>query len=121
MTTQTNFQTYKFIKGDSGKWYIDLPDWTGQKADLEMVGGADTMLDHVGSGAPEAELILSEFPFANADVLELIHDYSRQPGGGGIYFLGNYNGEILNQEIWLCEVTEFVFGKLPPQIYLKKV
>ncbi|MFN4885339.1 MAG: DUF6717 family protein, partial [Bacteroidota bacterium] len=27
------------------RWYIDLPEWSGPRANLEMVAGADTMLD----------------------------------------------------------------------------
>lgn len=114
-------EKYKFYKEETGKWYIDLPEWTGTHAELEMVEGADLMLDHVGKGNPEVELILAETPFDDASVLQLIHDYSNQSGGGGIYFLGDYEGEVLNQEMWLCEVTEWVFGKLPPFIYFKKV
>ena len=39
-----NKNAYRFNKED-GKWYIDLPDWTGTKGELQMVGGADTLLD----------------------------------------------------------------------------
>lgn len=121
MNTRTELQTYKFIKEDTGKWYIDLPNWEGTKAELEMVEGADTMLDYVGKGTSPVELILAEQPFEGGNVLKLIHDYSKEIGGGGIYLLANYEGEILNQEMWLCEVTEWVFGKLPPFIYFKKI
>jgi hypothetical protein len=113
--------TYKFIKEETGRWYIDLPEWTGQKADLEMVAGADTMLDYVGGGAKEVSLILAKEPFEGSAPLKLIHDYSKESGGGGIYLLENYEGKMLNQEMWLCEVTEYVFGKLPEWIYFKKV
>ncbi|HEY2581812.1 MAG TPA: DUF6717 family protein [Mucilaginibacter sp.] len=118
MLTQ-NLQTYKFIKEPSGKWYIDLPEWEGNKADLEMVEGADIMLDYVGEGNPEVNLALSELPFDGANILKLIHGYSQQTGGGGIYLLESYEGKYLNQEMWLCEVTEWVFGKLPAIIYFK--
>jgi len=120
MATATNLQNYKFIKEESGKWYIDLPNWEGLKADLEMVEGADIMLDYVGKGNSEVELMLAELPFEGASALKLIHDYSKETGGGGIYLLESYEGNILNQEMWLCEVTEWVFGKLLPIIYFKK-
>ena len=35
----------KFKKEEDNKWYIDLTEWTGDKADLEMVAGADILLD----------------------------------------------------------------------------
>lgn len=121
MNTATELQIYKFIKEDNGKWYIDLPGWEGTKAELEMVEGADTMLDYVGKGASPVELILAEQSFDGCNSLTLIHDYSKEVGGGGIYLLSDYEGEALNQEMWLCEVTEWVFGKLPLVIYFKKV
>jgi len=38
----------KFKKNWFGRWYIDLPQYLkegGKKADLELVAGADTMLN----------------------------------------------------------------------------
>jgi hypothetical protein len=117
MTTTVN--TYKFVKEDTGRWYIDLPNWQGVKADLEMVEGADIMLDYVGEGSREVELILTEAPFEGSTELQLIEDY-KDHVGGGIYLLNEYEGKTLNQQMWLCDVTKFVFGKLPPAIYFKK-
>ncbi len=84
-----------------------------------MVEGADTMLDYVGEGANEVTLTLAEEPFDGANVLKLTQDLSQEIGGG-IYFLEEYEGESINQQMWLCEVTEWVFGKLPATIYFKK-
>jgi hypothetical protein len=71
-----------------------------------MVEGADVMLDHVGKGNIEVELILSEQQFDGSAILKLVHDYSKETGGGGIYLLHSFDSEILNQQMWLCEVTE---------------
>ncbi len=111
---------YSFNKEVDGKWYIDLPGYEGLKADLEMVEGADKMLDYVGEGNKNVKLFLSEIDFDGASELHLMHDYSNQTGGGGIYLLKAYKDVELNQEMWLCEVTEWVFGKLPAIIYFKK-
>jgi len=121
MKSATNIPAYRFIKEETGRWYIDLPEWTGDKAELQMVAGADTMLDYVANGNNEVELILSETIFEGANSLKLLHDYGKETGGGGIYLLEEYEGEVLNQEMWLCEVTEWVFGRLPEVIYFKKV
>ena len=46
--------SYTFIKESSG-WYIDLPEYIeqgGNKGDLAMVEGADTMLDIMSGGNP---------------------------------------------------------------------
>lgn len=111
---------YVFLKENTGRWYIDLPEWPGPKAELEMVEGADIMLDYVGQGNNRVELILSETPFENASVLKLTKDLTGDIGGG-MYILERYDGVDLNQEMWLCEVTTYVFGHLPPAIFFKKV
>jgi len=121
MTATTNIQTYNFVKEENNRWYIDLPEWTGAKADLEMVEGADTMLDYVGQGSKEVALMLAEYAFEGSNTLKLMHEYPEEQGGGGIYLLAEYDGEVLNQEMWLCEVTAWVFGKLPAVIFFKKV
>jgi len=110
---------YKFLKETTGRWYIDLPEWTGPKAELEMVEGADTMLDHVAEGSDHVDLFMSETPFDNATAITLTKDLTGDIGGG-MYLLGTYNYVTLNQEMWLCGVTNFVFGHLPPVIYFKK-
>ncbi len=34
---------FKFNKEAQNRWYIELPEWTGSKSELEMVFGADTL------------------------------------------------------------------------------
>ncbi len=51
---------YKFYKDESGKWFIHLPEWEGDIAELEMVCGADTMLDIFAQGEDEVYLTLSD-------------------------------------------------------------
>jgi hypothetical protein len=52
---------YKFNK-ESGSWYIELQDYPGPKADLQMVAGADTMLDIMAQDKESVELLVSETP-----------------------------------------------------------
>lgn len=114
-------QTHRFIK-EYGGWYIDLPQYLeegGSKGDLAMVEGADTMLDHIAAGNDEVVLSLSEMPFEGADQLKL--EALRDPMiGGGYYMLDHFEGKELRQRMWLCGVTEFVFGKMPDHIYLRR-
>jgi hypothetical protein len=28
---------FKFYKESTGRWYVDLPEWEGEKAEIEMV------------------------------------------------------------------------------------
>ena len=34
-----------FVKEANGNWYIDLPQWQGAHGNLQMVAGADKLLD----------------------------------------------------------------------------
>jgi hypothetical protein len=31
-----------------------------------------------------------------------------------------YRGQEMNQSMWLCQVTEFVFGDLPARIFVRQ-
>jgi hypothetical protein len=110
-------ETFRFYKTDAGSWFIDLPEWTDDIACLRMVEGADTMLDIVSNQTSEVSLVLSEHPFEGADVLQLTEDL-RDGIGGGMYLMPTYKGSDIQHAMWLCEVTEFVFKGLPPQIYV---
>ena len=112
---------FRFYKDENSEWYIDLPEWTGTKAELEMVQGADTMLDIVSGYLNECYLKLSDQPFNGAEVLKLEHARIQSHGGGGDYILEKYQSETINHKIWLCEVTRHVFDGLPTIIYFVKV
>lgn len=105
---------YRFYKTDSNNWFIDLPEWEGSLLDLIMVEGADTMLDILADGKDDIFIDLSDKPFDGADVLTK-DDEDRD---GAYYIVTELNGVVYNMEIWLCEVTKFVFGGLPDKIYI---
>ncbi|WP_343691922.1 DUF6717 family protein [Chitinophaga sp.] len=108
---------FRFYKTDKGSWYIDLPEWTDGIEALQMVEGADTMLDTVSNQARECYLELSDSPFENADVL-LLRENLEASITGGIYLMPHYKGTEINQQMWLCGVTTFVFNGLPEKIYV---
>lgn len=114
-------KSYKFIKTGQG-WFIDLPEFIeqgGSEGDLQMVEGADTMLDTIAKGSNNVQLIISKEPFEGADKLILTEKCDPYVGGG-YYLLKYYNGIEINQTIWLCGVVEFVFKEVPQEIYLKR-
>lgn len=111
--------TFRFYKENTGEWFVDLPEYPGSKADLQMVAGADTMLDRISKGAKICTLTVSEEPFKGADQLKLIKEYCSDIGGGD-YILETYQGEEINHQMWLCEVMRYVFGRMPKAIYFKK-
>jgi hypothetical protein len=110
-------KSYKFNKEFTGRWYIDLPEWPGAHADLEMVSGADTMLEILGAGENEVRLVISTNYFENSSELTL--KKLTPEIGGGIYLMKQHRGIEYNLEMWLCEVTRFVFdGEMPEKIYI---
>lgn len=115
-------QTHRFVKEDN-KWFIDLPAYLeagGQKGDLQMVEGADTMLDVIAGDDAETTITMHDAPFAGADEIVLLETCDPSIGGG-IYLLKVFENKPVEQPMWLCAVTEFVFGGLPPRIYVKRV
>ncbi len=113
-------QVFRFYKERDDRWFVDLPDWKGSKDDLEMVQGADTMLDMISGEAKECFLKLSDVPFTKAERLVLERTRDANLGGGGDYLLEEYEGEKTLVRLWLCEVTNYVFKGLPPCIYFMK-
>lgn len=107
-----NLRTLSFYKESSGRWYVDLPEWTGSKDELEMVMGADTMLDYMAQGEDKVLAYISTEPSFNYRY-ELTFD--REDEYGAFYYV---NGNNLDMEIWLCPVTKFVFDEYPNKFYI---
>ena len=98
---------YRFYL-EENRWFIDLPEWKGDKDDLEMVSGADHLLYNLSNGEKEVYVMFDDIPFVGCSILTHI--------GDGWYDNDIWCGPSL---IWLCYVTEFVFGEYPHMIYYK--
>jgi hypothetical protein len=107
---------FKFYK-DEGGWFVDLPEWEGTKADLAMVSGADTMLDIISQGDNDIQVLLSTEEFDGSNRLEFLRE-SPEVGEGSWYLMKTYKGIEYDLELWLCDVTIFVFGEFPKNIYV---
>ena len=107
---------FKFYK-DEGTWYVDLPEWEGSWADLAMVSGADTMLDIISQGENDIKVLLSTEDFDGSNRLEFLRR-SPEVGEGSWYLMKTYKGIEYDLELWLCDVTIFVFGEFPKNIYV---
>ena len=73
---------FKFYKEDT-KWYVDLPKFIeegGDKADLEMIAGADDMLDMLSSNGDRIELSISLEPIECRAELTLLKAYEGLEG-----------------------------------------
>ena len=114
-------KSYRFVRTGED-WYIDLPEFIeggGSRGDLQMVDGADKMLDLMAGNENEVTLHIEKEPFEGADVLMLTEKCDPYIGGGH-YLMKQYEGLEINRTMWLCQVTEFVFGGIPEQIFVKR-
>lgn len=130
--------TKKFYK-ENGMWYIDLPEFLesglGNKNNLLMVDGADTLLDILAGNKPNesadgTEVVVTfgneafkgntytlnkKIMGKNQSLLDLV---GHAPVGYGAYYTVP---ELNDHQLWLCPVTEYVFGGgYPDTIYVKK-
>jgi len=130
--------TKKFYRED-GRWYIDLPEFIelglGNKNNLLMVDGADTLLDILAGNKPNKSADGTEVnvTFGNEPFDNYTHTLTKKSIGKNqslLDYLGHapveygayYNvKELDNHQVWLCPVTEYVFGGgYPETIYLKE-
>lgn len=109
----------KFYKEADERWYVELPEWEGSKADLEMVAGADTMLNYMAEGEDKVYLYLSVNYFNGCDTLEFVR-FATEIDNGAHYVMKRYAGIEFNLDVWICDVCRFVFGRMPMEIYLSK-
>lgn len=110
---------YRFYK-EGNNWYVDLPEWEGSKSDLLMIGGADTMLDHMSNNGTEVNTIISRTNFEGANELKF-NCLAEDMGEGAYYMLDKYEGQKLNLSVFLCDVCKWVFGEFPNQLFVKTV
>ncbi|MCS5488878.1 DUF6717 family protein [Algoriphagus limi] len=119
---------HRFYK-EGRTWYIDLPKFLtlgfGTKANLMMVGGADTYLDKISNNGIEKNIIFSDNPFDDFDDVltrtglgydeEYLDSVGHAEVDGGAYY-----ESLTKHKLWLCPVTKYVFGKdYPKRIFVK--
>lgn len=109
-----------FEKDPDGRWYAVLPSWDGDREELEMVCGADKLLDLLVQG--EFDYYSFDMYSAPIDdcsfILNKLED-TPEVGGATYWFSGEIHGIKYEFDLWLCDVTRFVFGELPDKIYVK--
>jgi hypothetical protein len=113
-------RTFKFYKEADNRWYAELPEWEGSKAELEMVLGADTMLEYMAEGNNSVFVCISEKEFEGADKLEFIR-LAKEFDNGAHYKLNKYRGIDINLKVWLCDVLKFVYNSFPNALYVSAV
>lgn len=122
---------------ESGIWHIDLPDFLemglGTKADLMMVDGADTFLDKLSKNTNSVKVFVSVHRYDGFEArisminkgmnTDLLVQKGHAPVDYGAYYkLDVFNGAQGDHVLWLCPVTEYVFGgSYPKMIWLNVI
>ena len=106
-------ENIRFYQEDTGRWYVDLPGWEGEKEELMMVSGADTLLSIISEKRPVVEL---EVSLVKKDGYLELKRLEEDILMGGAY----YWSDEFKMEIWLCEVLKWVYGILPKEIFFRK-
>jgi hypothetical protein len=128
-------QVLSFVK-EACIWYADLPEFLnaglGTRTNLMMVDGADTFLDLLCEGQPSVTLQISIKPFIGWQTKlqkiglglnsQLLNSIGHAPVEYGAYYrVTELGGKPYNHRLWLCPVTEYVFGEYPEQIFLSVI
>lgn len=98
---------------EDGRWYVVFPEYEGDHEDLEMVEGADKMLDALTTDGLYVTLNIDteEPPVDNFFSLEIeAHDED-----GAFYNVKNC--DKFGGTVWLCNVTHEFFGEHPEILY----
>lgn len=97
----------------SNRWFIDIP-WDGDINDLEMVSGADLFLDSISNGKRTITLEVGVSEIYNSIKLTKIHE--DEIGATYKVFMYDFKGDI-----WLCNVTKYLFDEFPDNFWFKIV
>lgn len=105
----------KFIKEIDNKWYIDLPDWQGDKEDLEMVAGTDILLDTMAQGDNEIYASVSEEYMEHKYKLLALYEPEYT---GMLYNLYDSKDKFM-MIVWICDVAKYLYnGKFPQRLFV---
>lgn len=99
---------------EAERWYADIPTWLGPKSALEMVYGADRFLESIAANKNSIQI---EFTLDEIDGFQKLVKTCDDPVEGAHYIYKT--SESKYEHLWLCAVTEFVFGFLPNVIYYR--
>lgn len=118
--------SFKYRYDGFKRWYYDwdkdhLFKWAFKDGNLEMVAGADDICEYFSNGRQyfKVDVIISKTKLNKKNYEEFV----RKPLEGNflnkIFYGAEYTNSKINDTIWICPVTLFVFGKYPKFLYIK--
>jgi hypothetical protein len=112
-----------FYRDVTKRWYFDFPDYESYGLtidDLEMVEGADKLLDHIaGQFRDRVYLKVSDTQVLNNKLTFL----GNSEMSGADYGIDTYKGTLVPENcriIWLCDVTLVVWPQFPKLIFFEE-
>lgn len=113
--------TYTFIKKNGSWQLLHHKAGTHRKEPLPLDDGSNSLLNLLADGNDKVKLRLTTEPFKDAQELELLQ--SCQPFlEGGYYRMRQDNKGTENScQLWVSDVTKYVFGAVPDRIYVRTV
>ena len=106
----------------AGSWFVHLPNYPGHYSELEMVLGADVMCDMIDTfETGNIAVTISDKPFENTNFTTktYILDFVNSTISNGEQDGANYRLLEYKLDMWLCNVTKYVFGEFPATFYIR--
>lgn len=103
------------------RWYAILPEFKGDREELEMVMGADVMLDIISANNYDnSDNIKINIDTVKSDTISQYIELQAIPSDhtSGQLYKATYHGTPIEFEVWLCDVTIFVFNEFPDKLYI---
>ena len=99
---------------EENKWYVVLPEWTGEKRELQMVAGADTLCDILAKGQKRFKVKAETRHNPGAD-----YYLKRKLVAYGSFYKATDGNTGESATVWLCPVTKYIFGNYPKSLTIK--
>lgn len=111
-----------FTKEANGRWYVDFPNWPLHHYMLEMVAGADDLLNLLNKTTSNHVSLEVYTKKPKRFLVELKKVHSALTKGAFYTVETPLNGwerpnSIRRKQLWLCPVTLTILGHYPKQIY----
>lgn len=105
----------------ANSWFVHLPDYPGHYSELEMVLGADVMCDMIDKfDTGHITVTVSDKAFNTMfSTSDYILEFVNSTISNGEQDGANYRMIEFKLDVWLCNVTKYVFGEFPATIYIR--
>jgi hypothetical protein len=105
----------------AGKWFVHLPDYPGHYSELEMVLGADVMCDIIDKfDTGHITVTVSDKAFNTMfSTRDYILEFVNSTISNGEQDGANYRMREFKLDVWLCNITKYLFGEFLATFYIR--